>query len=81
MVLSLLAARIIFNRRYGLDLSHLGAPLIVIYVFADVGSIGGGWLSSALLARGMDITKARKTGPAGVCASGGSGDGRDVHGQ
>ena len=49
------------NRRYGLDLSHLGPPLIAIYVTADVGSIGGGWLSSTLLARGMDATRARKT--------------------
>ncbi len=49
------------NRKYGLDLSHLGPPLIVIYLAADVGSIGGGWLSSKLLKSGMDVTKARKT--------------------
>lgn len=49
------------NRKYGLDLSHLGPPLIAIYLAADVGSIGGGWLSSTLLARGMEVTKARKT--------------------
>ncbi len=47
-------------RRYGLDLSHLGPPLITVYLAADLGSIGGGWLSSRLLARGMDLTKARK---------------------
>jgi MFS transporter, ACS family, hexuronate transporter len=49
------------NQKYGLDLSHLGAPLIAVYLAADVGSIGGGWLSSRLLARGMDVTRARKT--------------------
>jgi MFS transporter, ACS family, hexuronate transporter len=49
------------NRKYGLDLSHLGLPLIVIYLMADVGSIGGGWISSRLLASGMDVTRARKT--------------------
>ena len=49
------------NRKYGLDLSHLGPPLIAIYLAADVGSIGGGWLSSKLLALGMDVTRARKT--------------------
>src|SRR5690242_2041307 len=49
------------NRKYGLNLSHLGAPLIAVYVAADVGSIGGGWLSSRLLSRGMDLTRARKT--------------------
>lgn len=46
--------------RYGLDLSHLGPPLITVYLAADIGSIGGGWLSSRLLAGGSDLTKARK---------------------
>lgn len=48
------------NKKYGLDLSHLGAPLITVYVIADFGSIGGGWLSSKLLARTGDVTRARK---------------------
>ena len=38
-----------FSRNYGLSLLQLGPPLIVIYLVADVGSIGGGWLSSALI--------------------------------
>jgi ACS family hexuronate transporter-like MFS transporter len=33
----------------------------VIYLSADVGSVGGGWLSSALLKRGWDVNAARKT--------------------
>jgi ACS family hexuronate transporter-like MFS transporter len=48
------------NQKYHLDLSHLGPPLIAIYLCADIGSIGGGWLSSWLLARGFSITSARK---------------------
>ena len=34
------------NRNHGLDLRLVGPPLVVIYLVADVGSIGGGWLSS-----------------------------------
>ncbi len=36
------------NSKYGLDLAQLGPPLVAIYVAADLGSIGGGWLSSSL---------------------------------
>jgi len=49
------------NEHYGLTLSKLGPPLIAIYVIADVGSIGGGWLSSALIRRGATVNRARKT--------------------
>ncbi len=49
------------NRAYKLDLIHIGAPLIVIYIAADLGSIGGGWLSSALLDIGWTVNAARKT--------------------
>jgi MFS transporter, ACS family, hexuronate transporter len=49
------------NRRYGLELARLGPPLIAVYLAADVGSIGGGWLSGRLLARGYSLTGARKT--------------------
>ncbi len=48
------------NQRYGLDLAHLGLPLIVIYTMTSVGSIGGGWLSGALIKRGASINKGRK---------------------
>ena len=48
------------NRKYGLELARLGPPLVAIYLAADVGSIGGGWLSSRLLARGYSLTRARK---------------------
>jgi ACS family hexuronate transporter-like MFS transporter len=49
------------NRNYGLDLQHIGPPLVAIYIVADVGSIGGGWLSSSLLKRGWSVNAARKT--------------------
>lgn len=48
------------NERYGLDLAHLGPPLIVIYTMTTIGSIGGGWLSSALIKKGWSINKGRK---------------------
>ena len=34
--------------KYHVDLLHIGPPLVAIYLAADVGSIGGGWLSSFL---------------------------------
>ena len=49
------------NRNYGIDLRTVGPPLIAIYLIADVGSIGGGWLSSALIKRGWSINAGRKT--------------------
>jgi ACS family hexuronate transporter-like MFS transporter len=49
------------GRRYGLDLKTFGPPLVVIYLMSDVGSVGGGWLSSSLLKRGLSLSRARKT--------------------
>ncbi|HUR56186.1 MAG TPA: MFS transporter [Opitutaceae bacterium] len=49
------------NREYKLDLKSIGLPLVVIYLLADVGSIGGGWISSRLLKIGWTPNKARKT--------------------
>jgi ACS family hexuronate transporter-like MFS transporter len=44
-----------------LDLTTIGPPLIVIYLIADIGSIGGGWLSSAFMKRGWTVNRSRKT--------------------
>jgi MFS transporter, ACS family, hexuronate transporter len=55
------------NRNHGLDLKSIGLPLVVIYLVADVGSIGGGWLSSSLIKRGWSVNAARKTAML-VCA-------------
>lgn len=56
-----------FNETYGLTLTGLGPPLVVIYLAADVGSIGGGWLSSTLIKRGWSVNAGRKTAML-VCA-------------
>lgn len=55
------------NKQYGLDLKNFGIPLAVIYIIADVGSVGGGYISSALIKRGWTINKSRKTAML-VCA-------------
>jgi len=49
------------GKRYGLDLKTFGIPLVAIYLLSDVGSVGGGWLSSNLMKRGMNLNAARKT--------------------
>jgi ACS family hexuronate transporter-like MFS transporter len=49
------------NRNHGLDLQSVGPPLVMIFLVADAGSIGGGWLSSALMKRGASVNVARKT--------------------
>ena len=49
------------NRNHGLNLLAVGPPLVAIYLIADIGSIGGGWLSSALIKRGWTVNAARKT--------------------
>ena len=47
--------------KFGLNIKSLALPLITIYVIADIGSIGGGWLSSFFIQRGWPINRARKT--------------------
>ena len=49
------------NSTYGLKLDKIGLPLIIAYLIADLGSIGGGWLSSHFLKMGWSINAARKT--------------------
>lgn len=49
-----------FSKQYGLDLKSFGPPLIVVYLLADAGSIGGGWLSSSLMKRGFSANAGRK---------------------
>jgi ACS family hexuronate transporter-like MFS transporter len=55
------------HRNYGINLSTIGPPLVAIYLVADLGSIGGGWLSSALIKRGWSVNAGRKTAML-VCA-------------
>ena len=47
-------------KRHHVDLIHMGAPLVTIYLISDAGSIAGGWLSSSLIARGWRVNVARK---------------------
>jgi ACS family hexuronate transporter-like MFS transporter len=49
------------DAKYSIKLAQVAPPLIAIYLVADVGSIGGGWLSSALIKRGWTVNRARKT--------------------
>ena len=55
------------DETYNLTLSGLALPLVIIYVAADVGSIGGGWLSSRLIKNGWSVNAGRKTAML-VCA-------------
>ncbi len=48
------------HKKHGLDLKNFGIPLAVIYIIADFGSIGGGYLSSAMIKRGWSINVSRK---------------------
>jgi ACS family hexuronate transporter-like MFS transporter len=48
------------NDRFGVNLSTIGIPMVVVYLLADVGSVSGGWFSSALIKRNWTVNKARK---------------------
>lgn len=56
-----------FNSHFKLDIKSFGPPFILIYMLADIGSVGGGWLSSRLIARGWSVNAGRKTAML-VCA-------------
>lgn len=56
-----------FNSQFKLDIKSFGPPFVLIYCLADVGSIGGGWISSRLIARGWSVNAGRKTAML-VCA-------------
>jgi ACS family hexuronate transporter-like MFS transporter len=55
------------QRKHGLSLMHIGVPIMVIYVIADVGSVAGGWLSSWMIHHGRTVNSSRKTAML-VCA-------------
>ena len=48
------------NSKFHVSLFAVGLPLVLIYLLTDVGSIAGGWVSSRLIKRGMDVFPARK---------------------
>lgn len=47
---------------FHLNLKQSQKPVVAVYVFSIVGSVGGGWISSILLKRGKSANFARKTG-------------------
>lgn len=55
------------SAEHGVTLTGLAAPLIVIYLVADGGSVAGGWLQNLLSKRGWSMNAARKTAML-VCA-------------
>jgi len=55
--------------KHGLALTGIGIPIMVIYLISDVGSVGGGWLSSSLIKRGRSVNAARKVAML-ICAVG-----------
>jgi ACS family hexuronate transporter-like MFS transporter len=50
-----------FSDTYGVKTTALALPFVIVYLMADVGSIGGGWISSTLIRRGLSVNGARKT--------------------
>ena len=48
------------NNNFGLSLTGLAMPLIVIYMMTSIGSIGFGYLSGAMIKRGMEVNKSRR---------------------
>ena len=50
-----------FQRTFHLTLGKSSLPIMVVWASCSVGSIYGGWLSSALLKRGKSLNAARKT--------------------
>lgn len=48
------------QRNHNLKLMQIGLPIMAIYIFADVGSVAGGWLSSWMIHRGRSVNFARK---------------------
>jgi ACS family hexuronate transporter-like MFS transporter len=48
------------NKNFGIKGTALIPYLTVVYLIADVGSVGGGYLSSALIKRGWSVNRARK---------------------
>ena len=48
------------NAHYGLNDHRAQAPLGAIYTMTTIGSIGGGWISSAFLKRGWTVNRAQE---------------------
>lgn len=49
------------DTRYHIGLSHIGLPLVIVYIVSDAGSVAGGWMPAFLTRRGAGISRARYT--------------------
>jgi ACS family hexuronate transporter-like MFS transporter len=49
------------NAKYGLTVTKMGLPLLVIYNVCTIGSIFGGWLPARFVGMGWSLNRARKT--------------------
>jgi ACS family hexuronate transporter-like MFS transporter len=49
-----------FQSQFGVDVKVVLAPMIVMYLMSDLGSIAGGWMSSKLIEKGSSVNRARK---------------------
>ncbi|WP_260705576.1 MFS transporter [Edaphobacter flagellatus] len=49
------------NARFGLSITKMGLPLLVIYNVCTFGSIFGGWLPAKLISLGWTVNRARKS--------------------
>ena len=50
-----------FASDYGLKITGLALPIVIIYVAACIGSVYGGWLPTQLIQMGLSIKAARRT--------------------
>src|SRR5215813_5527188 len=48
------------STNYGINGRARIPYLVVVYIIADVGSVGGGWIAAALIKRGWTLNRARK---------------------
>jgi ACS family hexuronate transporter-like MFS transporter len=48
------------QRVHGLKLGGIFLPVFTIYLISDLGSVAGGWISSAMIRRGISVNAARK---------------------
>jgi len=51
----------LFHRLFGLPQGTIGLPVALVYVFAALGALTGGWLPTWLMAQGWSVDRARKT--------------------
>lgn len=51
----------LFHRLFGLPQGTIGLPVALVYVFAALGALTGGWLPTWMMAHGWSVNRARKT--------------------